>query len=63
MKIKSVVVLVTVMFVLVYAANAQPSEPINIALIADKAAGLDKSPLLSLLEVGLSQIEDVKLLE
>jgi hypothetical protein len=35
----------------------------NIALIADKASGLDKSALVSLLEVELSQKEGIQLLE
>ncbi|MBN2591048.1 MAG: hypothetical protein JXA96_14375 [Sedimentisphaerales bacterium] len=42
---------------------AASGKPINLALIADKASGLDKSPLVSMLEVELSQREDIKLLE
>ncbi len=42
---------------------AQQEKTLNIALIADKAGGLDKSPLISLLEVRLSQKANIKLLE
>ena len=40
---------------------AGPGTEIKLALIADKA--LDKSPLVSLLEVELSQKDDIQLLE
>lgn len=36
---------------------------INIALITDKTSGLGKSPLVSLLEVELSQKDGIRLLE
>ncbi|MBN1975426.1 MAG: hypothetical protein JW787_17450 [Sedimentisphaerales bacterium] len=42
---------------------ANSNEKISIALIADKASGLDKSPLVSLLEVELSQKKGIQLLE
>jgi hypothetical protein len=41
----------------------QSNKTLNIAVIADKTAGLDKSPLVSLLEVQLSNNKNIKLLE
>jgi hypothetical protein len=58
------ILLISVM--ILFAANfslASSSQTINIALIADKSSGLDKSPLVSLLEVELSQKEGIQLLE
>jgi hypothetical protein len=42
---------------------ADSGKTINIAIIADKASGVDKSALVSLLEVELSQKESIQLLE
>ncbi len=42
---------------------ADSGKPINLALIADQTSGLDKSPLISLLEIELSQRDDIRLLE
>ena len=39
------------------------SYALNIAVVADKTAGLDKSPLVSLLEVQLSNNKNIKLVE
>jgi hypothetical protein len=63
MNVKSIVALIAVMSASIYAANIQPDKALNIALIVDKASGLDKSPLISLLEVQLSQEKGIKLLE
>jgi hypothetical protein len=42
---------------------AEPKKALNIAVIADKTGGLDKSPLISLLEVQLSNNKNIKLVE
>jgi len=42
---------------------AQSNATINIAVVVDKTSGLDKSPLISLLEVQLSQKQGIELLE
>jgi hypothetical protein len=42
---------------------AEPKKALNIAVIADKTGGLDKSPLVSLLEVQLSNNKNIKLIE
>jgi hypothetical protein len=44
-------------------ASAQSIDKVSIALITDKASGVDKSALVSLLEVELSQKEGIQLLE
>jgi hypothetical protein len=44
-------------------SSAQDAKSVSIALIADKAGSLDKSPLMSLLEAQLSQNGNIKLLE
>ncbi len=52
--------------ILLLSANltfAESGNTINIAIIADRSSGLDKSALVSLLEVELSQKEGIKLLE
>jgi hypothetical protein len=60
-KIHIVFLLVTL--ILTNSILADADKTINIALIADKASGLDKSSLVSLLEVELSKLENIKLLE
>ncbi len=48
----------------IFAACVQAQQaPVKIAIVADKAAGLVKSPLVSLLEVQLSQKQGIELLE
>lgn len=42
---------------------ADADKAINVAIITDKTSGLDKSPLIPLLEVELSKFENIKLLE
>ncbi|MEJ2646891.1 MAG: hypothetical protein P8016_00625, partial [Sedimentisphaerales bacterium] len=42
---------------------ADSSNTINVAIIADRSSGLDNSPLVSLLEVELSQKDGIRLLE
>lgn len=44
-------------------SSGQRKETLNIALVADHSAGLDQSPLISLLEARLSQNENIRLLE
>ena len=44
-------------------AGAQSNNKIRLALITDEAGGLDKSPLVSLLETQLSQTEGIQVLE
>jgi hypothetical protein len=50
-------------FLIATSVSAQEKQIVNIAMITDKLSGLDKSPLVSLLEVELSQKEGIKLLE
>ncbi|MBN2182429.1 MAG: hypothetical protein JW715_10995, partial [Sedimentisphaerales bacterium] len=51
-------------FVLLFSSFAVAQQtPVSIAIVDDKAPGLDKSPLVSLLEVELSRNENIRLLE
>jgi hypothetical protein len=59
---RSIMFLVLVLWSASY-SSGQQQKPLNIAVIADKAGSLAQSPLISLLEVRLSQNENVKLLE
>ena len=63
MRIKTIVCSLMMLYVFASYTCAQSVTEISIALIADKASGLDKSPLVPLFEVELSKIENIKLLE
>jgi hypothetical protein len=62
MKTKICLLLMVVIWTVSY-SSAQDAKSVSIALIADKAGSLDKSPLMSLLEAQLSQNGNIKLLE
>jgi hypothetical protein len=63
MQIKNITCSLLLLFAFASYTYAQSGDKISIALIADKASGVDKSALISLLEVELSQKEGIQLLE
>jgi len=63
MKIKNIACSFLLLFLFTPYTQAQLEDNINIALIADRSSDLDKSPLVSLLEVELSQKDGIRLLE
>ncbi len=56
-------VLAPVAVLLCLSSTASSDDAVRVALVVDTALGLDKSPLVSLLEVKLSQRDDLQLLE
>lgn len=63
MRYRYLIICMATTALLVGSAIAQTNNHMRIALIVDKASGLDKSPLVSLLEVELSRNENIQLLE
>ncbi len=62
MRIKIILLAITILS-LTSSVFAATEKKINLALIADNTSGLEKSPIISLLEVELSKLENVNLLE
>src|SRR4030067_2019417 len=59
---RNILLLILVLYFASY-SSGQQEKTLNIALVADKSAGLDQSPLISLLEVRLSHVEGIVVLE
>lgn len=62
MRINKILLLAAILW-LTSSVFAASDKKINLAIIADKSSGLDNSPLISLLEVELSQKDGIRLLE
>ncbi|MBN2591376.1 MAG: hypothetical protein JXA96_16040 [Sedimentisphaerales bacterium] len=63
MRIREVLLLTAAIILFINPVFANSDNSVRIAVIAEKTSDFDKSPLISLLEVELSQKEGVKLLE